>query len=72
MTEERNYPRSFWVVIGKGDPTYKHDTEQSAKTEARRLAIENPGESFTVALAIATACTESVSWTHYEDPEPPF
>jgi len=45
--------RVFWMVYGEGQraPTYKHDTADSARTEAARLSAQNPGISFYVLKA---------------------
>jgi hypothetical protein len=43
----------FWMVYGEGcgAPTYKHDTADSARQEAARLAERNPGTAFYVLKA---------------------
>lgn len=68
--------RKFWMVVGRGVPCVKHDSEQSARAEASRLAKNNPGEPFTVLESIATACKVEVQWTdHISNDEyfgPPF
>lgn len=42
--------KKFWMVWNPegGPPTYKHPTEQSAITEAERLAMNNPRATFVV------------------------
>lgn len=42
----------FWMVKGAGPANSKHDTEQSAETEARRLASLHPGQWFYVVAAV--------------------
>jgi len=43
----------FWMVYGEGAgrPTYRHETKQSAKDEAKRLASCHPGRRFYVLQA---------------------
>lgn len=55
----------FWMVwnIGNRAPTIKHPTEQSARTEAERLAKMNPGQQF--AVLEATAVCETVKPIHW-------
>ena len=36
----------FWMVLGSGLPTYRHDTERSARAEAERLARQQAGQEF--------------------------
>lgn len=48
----------FWLVwcpTGPygGHPTVRHDCEERARREARRLAIRNPGHRFFVLEAVA-------------------
>lgn len=54
----------FWLVwcVGGGNPTYKHRSEQSARTEAERLA-RNTGKAFAV-LQCVGMCErpENVEW----------
>lgn len=40
----------FWMVygLGSGRPTYRHETEDSAVEEAKRLARQCPGVDFFV------------------------
>ena len=53
----------FWMVLGSGEPTYKHTTEAAAREEAARLANLNPGQSFTVLRAVATCTKQTVTWS---------
>ena len=45
----------FWMVygVGNGRPTFQHTTRDSAETEAKRLARENPGIAFVVLESIS-------------------
>jgi len=59
----------FWLVWRDdgGTPTYKHQTPESAKQEAERLAVQNPGQRFHVMQVMATACYARVQWQEYGD-----
>ena len=50
MTESNTMNTQFWLVwnIDGGSPKHKHASEQSAITEAERLARMNPGQRFAV------------------------
>lgn len=52
----------FWMVIGSGVPNFRHDSLESAKKEAERLAKQQPGQGFTVLESVATVKTVGVSW----------
>jgi len=54
---------TFWMVLGHGTPSYRHDTEESARNEAARLATVNPGETFHVLQAVAKCVKSDISWT---------
>jgi len=41
-------PRGFWLVKGEGPSTFEHFTLEDAEKEAQRLAMSNPGSTFTV------------------------
>lgn len=53
----------FWMVLGGGMPVYRHQEKESARKEAERLAMENPGHEFTVLEALATVKSERITWT---------
>lgn len=55
----------FWMVLGSGEPTYRHATEQSARDEAARLANLHPGQTFTVLRAVASCTKNTVTWSLY-------
>lgn len=43
---------TFWMVLGNGVPTVRHQSQESAEREAERLADLNPGHSFFVLQAL--------------------
>lgn len=52
----------FWMVLGGvGSPTW-HDSKESAKTEAERLARACPGGEFTVLESLATVVKSDLVW----------
>ncbi|MCX5495787.1 hypothetical protein OSH11_13820 [Kaistia dalseonensis] len=55
--------KQFWMVMGDGPPTYRHDNQISAAMEAKRLARTNPGVEFVVLEAVATAFKNDVDFT---------
>lgn len=52
----------FWMVVGRGAPTHRHPSKQSAKTEAERLASYNPGTSFVVLESLAQVTWSALQW----------
>jgi hypothetical protein len=52
----------FWMVLGSCEPSFRHDSLQSARNEAARLAKRHPGQEFTVLESVATCMAESVVW----------
>ncbi|WVR18321.1 hypothetical protein y223_00041 [Bordetella phage PY223] len=65
--------QKFWLVWceGKGMPTHKHKTFESAQREAERLARKFPGYEFHV-LEWMGACVKpnDVVWRGCDDPFP--
>lgn len=59
----------FWMVLGNGNPVYRHPSEQSARNEAQRLARINPGSTFFVLRAVAAVTVVDVQWTELDDAE---
>ena len=47
----------FWLVWNPegGTPKQRHDSEESAKVEARRLSEQQPGQEFFVLQAVGVA-----------------
>ncbi len=68
-----NNARPFWLVWNESGhaPTFKHDSEESARREAERLARNNPGQQFHVLQVVGTCQHKAVEWHEYEY-EPPF
>lgn len=54
-------------------PRFQHSTFESAKQEAKRLAVLNPGTEFMVLESIGAVVKTDVIWKdHEEDIEIPF
>lgn len=65
-----NVAECFWLVWNKdgGVPTRKHPSEASARNEAVRLAIANPGKRFVVLRSIGEAFQPpAVMWTKHDE-----
>lgn len=63
----------FWMVWSPTGrtPTFKHDSEESARNEAERLARNtSPGEKFYIleAKAVVERPELPVTWTDLDDP----
>lgn len=57
-------PQLFLVWRENGpSPRYKHSSFESAKSEASRLALANPGTRFYVLAAVGNAIKNEVNWT---------
>ncbi|HEB13387.1 MAG TPA: hypothetical protein ENI13_00220 [candidate division CPR3 bacterium] len=61
----------FWMVWREGTypPQKKHDTKNSAKVEAARLAMQHPDIDFTVLESIGGYRKPTVFWTPHEEPK---
>lgn len=59
--------KKFWMVLGLGTPVYRHDSEDSARAEAERLAENCPGSEFVVLESIASVRKSSVQWEDHID-----
>ena len=53
----------FWMVVGRGTPTHRHPTLQSAKAEAERLARIDPTQEFVVLESVSACKKNDVTWT---------
>lgn len=58
--------QKFWMVLGRGTPTFRHYTKASAVTEAERLASLNPGQEFHVLESLAACKKQDVVWENTE------
>ena len=56
----------FWMVLGKGDPVYKHGSRADACKEAERLARLCPGHTFTVLESVATVVAGGLKWDRHD------
>lgn len=65
---------TFWLVWNEahGAPRVKHNTSDSAKREAERLARLNPGQRFHVLESVATCERNDVTWTEHCGTPIPF
>jgi hypothetical protein len=54
--------QAFWLVWNENGrvPMYRHDTLESAQTEAERLARANPGETFYVLEAVGLRVVDNM------------
>ena len=52
----------FWMVLGNGTPTHRHQSKSSAVTEAERLARLNPFSEFVVLESLAVCKKTDLSW----------
>lgn len=66
--DSKNETGVFWMVLGRGTPTYRHDSFDSAKNEAERLARLSPGCEFFVLRAIGKVVKEELKWEYYTKP----
>lgn len=65
------HPEKFWLVwcpTGLRPPSHRHDTEESAEREARRLAELNPGRQFFVLAALKVAEVRGLTITTLNSP----
>jgi hypothetical protein len=63
----------FWMVYGLGlrEPTHRHETYESAMTEARRLARGDLDQTFVVLEAIAAVRKSEFTTTILREPNAP-
>lgn len=67
--------KQFWMVWSENGraPTYRHYELESAKKEAERLALVDPGTTFFVLEAVECCEKMTVQWSTASDvDEPPF
>lgn len=57
---------TYWMVLGRGAPTHRHNSLAEAKTEAERLARLNPRCEFTVLQSVATCKVSDIDWQRHE------
>ena len=58
-----------WNPVGL-NPRFEHPSEESARTEARRLALANPGREFLVLKSVASFEHDSVRVSEHDDRGP--
>lgn len=63
------YEPQYWCVWceGGGSPTVKHDDFSSARSEAQRLARQNPGKRFAVLAAAVAYIKDDVREVRFDD-----
>jgi hypothetical protein len=54
--------RTFWMVLGSGTPVVRHRTLDAARSEAERLAMQQPGQEFAVLEAVAVVKKSELQW----------
>lgn len=66
--------KKVWCVFNPNGraPFCSHDSLQSAKTEAKRLALNNPEIMFYVMESMGVAVKNEVSFTEHFDYDLPF
>lgn len=64
----------FWMIygLGQGAPNHIHETRDSAKAEAERLARAHPGTRFYVLASVACAVKADVEFRHIDPCDIPF
>lgn len=65
---EPTKPKKFWLVKGhRGPASHEHESEASARAEARRLALQHPSETFYVCEAIEAVFKRDVEMVSLRD-----
>ncbi len=66
--------KPFWLVWNPdgNSPRFQHPTEQSARTEAERLARANPGNQFVVLESVAAYTRTDVATVNLRPDPIPF
>lgn len=62
--------QGWWMVVGAGQPVYKHPTLMSAMTEAERLAGLHPYQDFTVVKSVCTFRRQTIVRIDHVDKQP--
>lgn len=67
--------KKFWLVWNPtgSNPQYRHENFESAKQEAKRLAVIYPGNEFVVMESLGTVIKNEAIWRdHHEEMDIPF
>lgn len=59
----------FYMVLGRGMPTFRHATYQAAEQEAQRLARQDRGQEFIVLAAMSKVKVTDVVIERLGDPD---
>ena len=67
-------PAPFWLVWRDGGdlPTVRHNSVDKAETEAKRLAMASPGETFWVLPAAISVRTDAFTIERFDIDDIPF
>jgi len=64
-----NSKKEFWIIWSPeamDNPSFRHDNQEKAMQEAKRLAQSNPGQEFIVLLAITGFKVDNLTETIYQ------
>ena len=70
-TTEAAQVKKFWMVLGEGQPTHRHETKESARLEAERLARQRQAWQFHVLEAVAAVRMTNLVWEQHEPQDEP-
>lgn len=59
--------QGFWMVVGSGQPVYRHQNLITATAECERLARLHQGQEFTVVKSVLSMKIDSLCRTIYVD-----
>lgn len=65
----------FWIVWGgdrNGIPVVRHESVESARLEAERLARSNRGAEFYILSSVGKCAVSDINYTDLRPFEPPF